>query len=183
MVVRWRLHVLCSSQGLVWCCDTLLYGLKSTKAPDRTLVMRQYLFLPSLLLPAVLFYMPTSGVTEMDRQSTVLVQNGDEDRTVRISSLGIEQSIVSIKAEAPFVRLLNNSNSSDVMITFDESALSSECSDHTGSNRPRGAFRSKTPLRPGEAARICFLNPGTYNYTVHGVPSAPQGLRSSIVVE
>ncbi len=163
--------------------QALLYGLKSSGAPDRTLTMRQYLFLPSLILPAVLFYMPTSGVTEVDRQGSSLLQHEDRYRAVHISSVGIERPIVSIKKEEPSVRFVNNSLSSVVTVTFDEGALSSECPASAASMNAIGTFHPKTPIDPEGSVSICFLNPGTYNYTVHGILPGPQGLRGSIVVE
>lgn len=145
--------------------------------------MRQYLFLPSLILPAVLFYMPTSGVTEVDRHIYSIIHKVSEENAVQVSPTGIERPIITIKKEDASVRFLNSIPSSVITIIFDEGAISSNCGIGDQLQQRSDGLGTTLPLQQGESTTACFLNPGTYNYTVRGALPASQELRGSVVVE
>ena len=145
--------------------------------------MRQYLFLPSLILPAVLFYMPTSGVTEVDRHIDSIIHELGEEKAVKVFPTGIDRPVITVKKEEASVRFLNSIPSSAITIMFDEGALSSICGTSGSLQQQSSGFGTHVPLQQGESTTACFLNPGTYNYTVHGALPASQELRGSVVVE
>jgi hypothetical protein len=144
--------------------------------------MRRYLFLPSLILPAVLFYMPTSGVSEGELAELQQLPETLQ-RVISLSEQGISPSQITIKKEDRVAYFVNNTKNSDVDLEINFGAPQTPCSSENLAMGDDGVVRSTRPVSPNQFAGTCFRDRGTYNFTVFGLSENLDGVKGSIIVE
>jgi hypothetical protein len=143
--------------------------------------MRNYLFLPSLLLCVVLSYLPTHGTVEAeDSRSPVLP---GQAQMISITDAGIEPLHLTLKKEDGLALFLNDSKDSLITLDLAYEKHATHCASANLTIGDDGVIRSKEPIPPKDFASTCFHDPGSYAFTIYGLKGSPAGVKGSITVE
>ena len=144
--------------------------------------MRAQIFLPSLLLTALLIAMPRLGlVAEEGFPATTSPESSNE--VVKVTASGVTPATLEMKREDSIVLFLNDTPDSLVTMELTFGKLSSHCASENLKIGEDGVIRSVAPIAPKDFATACFHDPGTYSYTIYGLKQAPQGVKGSIIVK
>lgn len=156
------------------------------------------LFLPSLLLSAVLLYMPTRGISEGAPSSAAplalsstpnmaearhLLSTPHEGRVIKITDAGLEPStlIIGSKPEqteadttsdalhSRVVFFLNDTTDSLITLDVETQGKKAHCASGNLKIQESGGVRSNTPIVPKDFASTCFHNVGSYPFSVYGL--------------
>ncbi len=102
--------------------------------------------------------------------------------TLRLTDKGLEPATLQMLTEDDVALFLNETT--DSLITLDVSAngVETDCLSENMKIGADGVIRSSTPVVPKDFASTCFRKPGTYQFTVYGIPNHPEGVEGSIIV-
>jgi hypothetical protein len=144
--------------------------------------MRSYLFLPSIILLTVLWYMPTSSdlVAEQAAHDTL---HDSQNQLVKITDSGISEATLRMKKEDRIVFFLNDTTDSLITITLAFGSLRTHCTSENLAIEEGGTIRSSQPIVPKDFASTCFHDEGSYPYTVYGLKNFPEGIKGTIIIE
>ena len=143
--------------------------------------MRNYLFLPSLLLCVVLSYLPTYGTVEAEDSGNALIPG--QAQMITISDGGIEPLNLILKKEDALALFLNDSKDSLITLDLAYQKHATHCASSNLTIGDNGLIRSKEPIPPKDFASACFNEPGSYPFTIYGLKGSPAGIKGSITVE
>lgn len=143
--------------------------------------MRKLLFLPSLLLCAVLVYLPTYGSVEAEEdRASVLPGQG---QIITVSDAGVQPKTLTLKKGDGIAFILNDTSDSLITVDLTYGKHTTHCASSNLKIGEDGMIRSKEPIPPKEFASTCFHDSGTYAFTVYGSKGSPAGIVGTIVVE
>lgn len=146
--------------------------------------MRRLLFLPSCLLCGVLFYLPSSSVSENPRQQELAIPpEGTQAQMIVVSDGGLEPKNLTISSKERVAFFLNNTRESLITLDIQFGANTTHCASENLRINEDGRVGSIKPVSPKDFATTCFHDPGRYPFTVRGVPASPEGLSGVITVE
>lgn len=158
--------------------------------------MQRMLFLPSLLLSAVLLYMPTRGISEgapasaaalattptpSSAQTAHVHTTPHEGRIVKITDAGLEPSELIIDSNSEktdttsenlhsrVVFFLNDTTDSLITLDVETQGKKAHCASGNLKIQESGGVRSSTPIVPKDFASTCFHNVGSYPFSVYGL--------------
>lgn len=117
-------------------------------------------------------YADTPGLTPAESQNQV----------IKVTDKGLEPSVLEMKKEDRIAFILNDSRESLITLSLDFGKHASHCASENLKIQDDGTIQSVKPIVPKDFATTCFHDPGTYPFTVYGIPGSPQGLKGSIVV-
>lgn len=149
------------------------------RLPVSVLAMRSLFSRPSLLLILVLLSLPSLGSTESHGPTLPESYN----QVIKVTDKGLEPSVLEMKKEDRIVFILNDSRESLLTLSLDFGSHAAHCASENLKINEDGSIRSTKPIAPKDFATTCFHDPGTYPFTVYGVPGSPKGLKGSIVVK
>lgn len=143
--------------------------------------MRKLLVLPSLLLCAVLVYLPTYGSVEAEEdRASVLPGQG---QIITVSDAGVQPKTLTLKKGDGIAFILNDTSDSLITVDLTYGKHTTHCASSNLKIGEDGMIRSKEPIPPKEFASTCFHDSGTYAFTVYGSKGSPAGIVGTIVVE
>lgn len=142
--------------------------------------MRDYLFLPSLVLLGVLFYLPASSNGSPVDDASV---PESKSQLIKLSDSGIEPANVTMNKQDSVAFFLNDSKEALVTVEINFGEHSTHCASANMRAGENGLVRSTKPLGPNDFATTCFHESGTYEYTIYGLPKNPDGLKGAITVQ
>jgi hypothetical protein len=144
--------------------------------------MRSYLFLPSFVLCLVLLYMPASGISEGSPGDISATIPESQSQIVKLTDKGLEPATLEMRTEDGVAFFLNDTT--DSLITLDVAAngVKTHCASGNMKIDDNGTIRSNAPIVPKDFASTCFHKPGTYQFTVYGLPNHTEGVKGSIIV-
>lgn len=144
--------------------------------------MRSYLFLPSILLVGVLWFMPTTDSTEAE-QAPIETAAESQNQLIKITDDGTASNELRMKKDDRIVFFLNDTTDSLLTLEISFGNLTTHCSSENLKIGDNGVVASTIPIVPKDFASTCFHDAGSYPYTVHGIKKFPQGLQGTIVIE
>lgn len=157
--------------------------------------MRSYLFLPSLILSAVLCFLPTYGSSETEHAPSEHdhLAGHDHDPSslppssashiITVTDDGISPSTLRMNKKDKMAFFLNDSSDSLITIALNYGKHTTHCSSANLTIGEDGTIRSKEPIAPKDFAGSCFHDTGSYTYSVMGLKKYPQGLTGTIRIE
>lgn len=143
--------------------------------------MNRSVFIPSILLSAVLLYLPSQGTTEKPAEPAVVPES--QNQLIRLTDSGVEPTNIRMKKEDSIVFFLNQSESSLPTVEIDFHEHATHCSSANLKIDDNGRIRSQKPIGPNDFASTCFHETGTYDFTVYGLAKKPEGIKGKIFVE
>jgi hypothetical protein len=144
--------------------------------------MRKHLFLPSLILCAVLLYMPTSGNSEAANGKNPASIPDSQSQIIKLTDSGIEPETLTMNTQDGVLFFLNQTKQSLVTLSVKSNGVKTHCASNNMQIGDDGFIRSKSPIVPQDFASTCFHKPGTYEFTVYGLKDDPEGVRGTIIV-
>lgn len=144
--------------------------------------MRSYLFLPSFVLCLVLLYMPTSGISEGSPDEISATIPDSQSQIVKLTNKGLEPSTLEMSTEDGVAFFLNDTTDSLITLDVEANGVKTHCASGNMKIADDGAIRSSAPIVPKDFASTCFHKPGTYHFSVYGLPNHTEGVRGSIIV-
>lgn len=142
--------------------------------------MRDYLFIPSFVLLAVLFYLPASSSGTPVEQAAM---PESKSQLIKLTDVGIEPAQISMNKGDSVAFFLNDSKEALVTVEIDFRNHSTHCASANMRAGDDGIVRSTKPLGPSDFATTCFHEAGNYNFTVFGLPKNPDGVKGTISVQ
>jgi hypothetical protein len=144
--------------------------------------MRSLLFIPSIILCAVLLSLPHPH-THADEGFPTSTLPESSNQVIKLSDSGIDPQTLQMRKEDGIVFFLNDSADSLVTLELQFGSNRSHCASENLKLGDDGVARSTLPIAPKDFAGTCFHDPGTYAFTVYGLKQAPHGLKGSIVIK
>jgi hypothetical protein len=147
--------------------------------------MRAYLFLPSVILSAVLLYNPAQVASGAD--ATSLVTHDDqatphEGRIIKVTDRGIEPLELTVDTTDSVVFFFNDTADSLITLTLQTNGRKAHCASANLKIEEQGGVHSIAPIVPKDFASTCFQSAGRYPFTVSGLKGNPEGIQGAIVV-
>jgi hypothetical protein len=143
------------------------------------MTMRPFFSLSTLILVVSLLYLPQQGIAENSASPLAESQN----QVIKVTDKGLEPALLEMKKEDRIAFIINDSRESLLTLSLNFGSHAAHCASENLQINDDGSIRSVKPIAPKDFATTCFHDPGTYPYTVYGIPSFPQGLKGSIVVK
>lgn len=144
--------------------------------------MRSPLFLPSVILAIVLFFLPTYDASEAE-PTTGNLPPVSKSHVITINDNGLSPSSLRMSKDDKFAFFLNDSSDSLITISLNYTEHATHCSSGNLKIQDDGAIRSTEPISPKDFAGSCFHDAGTYPFTVMGLKKQPQGIQGTIIIE
>lgn len=144
--------------------------------------MRSPLFLPSVILAIVLFFLPTYDASEAEPTSGNLPPI-TKSHVIVINDTGLSPSTLTMGKDDTFAFSLKDSSESLITISLNNPENAAHCSSGNLMIRDDGAHRSTAPISPKDFTGSCFNKPGSYSFTVMGLNNQTQGMNGTIVIE
>jgi hypothetical protein len=105
------------------------------------------------------------------------------NQIIKFTDRGILPSSLRIKKEDSIVFFLNDTKDSLVSLEIDFADKATHCGGAKLQTGKNGKVSTSRPFGPNDFTSTCFHERGEYPFIVYGVPSNPQGLKSSVTVE
>lgn len=144
--------------------------------------MRSQLFLPSIVLAAVLCFLPTYDASEAE-PSPESMPPESKSHIITITDSGLTPSTLRMSKDDKVAFFLNDSSESLITISLNYNEHATHCSSGNLKIQDNGTIRSTEPIAPKDFAGSCFHDPGTYPFTVMGIKNQPQGIKGTIIIE
>jgi hypothetical protein len=104
------------------------------------------------------------------------------NKIITITDTGIEPKVLSMRKEDRIAFFLNASSESLITLSLSFGNSATHCASENLKIDEGGGVRSIRPIAPKDFATTCFHDPGTYSYTIYGIPNSPKGVQGTIQV-
>jgi hypothetical protein len=149
--------------------------------------MRTYLFLPSLLLVGVLWFMPTTEDLAADQKYNETQHDApsleSQNQMIKITDSGLSISELRMKKDDRIVFFFNDTTDSLLTLELSYGTNTTHCTSENLKVGDGGRIASTTPIVPKDFASSCFHDLGSYPFTIYGLKNYPEGLKGSITIE
>lgn len=122
------------------------------------------------------------SVAHAEEVSPNISPSESNNKIITITDSGIEPKILSMRKEDRIAFFLNASSESLITLSLSFGNNATHCASENLKIEEGGGVRSIRPIAPKDFATTCFHDPGTYSYTIYGIPNSPKGVQGTIEV-
>ena len=145
--------------------------------------MKSSIFLPSILLSAVLIYLPSQGSSEKPAGETSETSTQANKVVVTLTDSETTPKALTLKKGDLITFTVAQSAKSTPMIEIAFHEHGENCVPQNFGLSPEGKIESETALASSNPATTCFRDAGQYAFMVKGLQSNPAGVSGIITVE